>query len=83
MTVVTFNVDQYPYCKGDMVNLSDDQLKEVDAEAKKRGVKDTYTVEKGAAKEAAPAEPESSEEVKEPETKTETPKVKTKTKGGK
>lgn len=43
MTVVTFNVDQYPYCKGDTVNLDEDQLKAVDAEAERRGVKDTYS----------------------------------------
>ncbi|MDI9934691.1 hypothetical protein QM806_04380 [Rhodococcus sp. IEGM 1351] len=77
MTVVTFNVDQYPYCKGDQVNLSDDQLKEVDAEAERRSVKDTYTVEKGAAEKAAPAEAKSSDEPKAPV------QAKTKTKGGK
>lgn len=85
MTVVTFNTDQYPYCKGDEVNLSDDELKVVDAEADKRGVDDTYTVKKGAAKQAAPDETVASDEVETPvETKTDTPKVKDKkAKGGK
>lgn len=64
MPVVTFNVDQYPYCKGDKVKLSDSQVKAVDAEAEKRGVKDTYTVEKGVAKQAAPVKTEVASEKK-------------------
>lgn len=79
MTVVTFNVDQYPYCKGDQVNLSDDQLKEVDAEAERRSVKDTYTVEKGAAEKAAPAEAKSEE----PKPEVRAKETKSKSKGGK
>lgn len=51
MTLVTFNEDQYPYCKGDTVDLDKDQLKAVDAEAERRGSKDTYTTG-----EAAPSE---------------------------
>lgn len=43
MTVVTFNVDQYPYCKGDVVNLDKAQLKAVDDEADRRGVKAPYS----------------------------------------
>lgn len=42
MTVVIFNVDQTPYCKGDTINLSEDELKAVDAVAEKRGVNGTY-----------------------------------------
>lgn len=53
MALVIFNVDQTPYCKGDVVNLSADELKVVDALAKERDVKGTYS----AVDESAPVEP--------------------------
>jgi hypothetical protein len=59
MTLVTFNVDQYPYCKGDTVDLDKDQLEAVKAESERRGVKDTYTTG-----EAAPSEDVSAPDVR-------------------
>lgn len=42
-TLVTFNQDVYPYCFGDVVALTDEQLKAVDAQAKQRSLTSAYT----------------------------------------
>lgn len=47
MTVVTFVADVYPYCKGDVMDLSKDELKLVDAVATER---DITAYEKGETK---------------------------------
>lgn len=41
---VTFTADVYPYCVGDVVVLSDDELKQVDQVAKARNLKSVYDV---------------------------------------
>ena len=46
-TLVTFNKDVYPHVKGDVVALTDEELKAVDDRAKKFDIKDVY--EKGKA----------------------------------
>jgi hypothetical protein len=43
MAVVTFNLDVYPYCKGDTVKLSDEEKKRVDEAVKARNLQDAYT----------------------------------------
>lgn len=60
MTVVTFNEDIYPYCKGDVVELSADAKKAVDATAKLRGINSPYT--KGAKSAEADQSAEAAEE---------------------
>jgi hypothetical protein len=42
MTVVTFDRDLYPYTFGDTVNLTDEQLKAVDEDAKRHGIDKPY-----------------------------------------
>lgn len=61
MTVVTFVDDVYPHCNGDMVDLSAEELKAIDATVSKRGIKG-YETAKG----------ESVEESATPKAKTET-----------
>ena len=41
-TLVIFNKDVYPYVKGDVVGLTDEELKAVDDRAKKFDIKDVY-----------------------------------------
>lgn len=47
MAVVEFVADVYPYCKGDVMDLSADELKKVDATAKRRDIT-AYKAVKGA-----------------------------------
>ncbi|MGR6521620.1 hypothetical protein ACU5JM_08295 [Rhodococcus erythropolis] len=61
MTVVTFVDDVYPHCIGDVVDLSAEELKAIDATVSKRGIKG-YETAKG----------ESVEKAAKPEAKTET-----------
>lgn len=42
MPVIEFVADVYPHCKGDVVELSDSELKAVDAAAERRGI-EAYT----------------------------------------
>lgn len=42
-TMVTFNNDVAPYCFGDVVKLTDEELKRVNKEARRRGLEDPYT----------------------------------------
>lgn len=89
MTYVQFNVDQYPHVKGDTTHLDDDELKQVDAEAERRGVDDTYTVleSDAPAESVAPVEETASEEAEaEPQVDAEAPaeaEAPKKSKGGK
>jgi hypothetical protein len=43
-TVVQFTKDCYPYCKGDTIVLSEAEVKDVDALAKRRGMSKPYKV---------------------------------------
>lgn len=40
--LVKFNVDIYPYCKGDVVNLSNDEQARVDEAVKARDIETPY-----------------------------------------
>lgn len=42
-TLVTFNADIFPYCRGDVVALTNDELKRVDKVAADRNVEEPYT----------------------------------------
>lgn len=56
MAVVEFVADVYPYCKGDVVDLSESDLKAVDVAAKKRDVTAYKSVGKKEAKQAGAVE---------------------------
>jgi hypothetical protein len=58
MAIVEFTKDCYPYCKGDRIELSEEEQKDVDALAKQREVSNPYKV----VSDVKPAEP--TEEVK-------------------
>src|SRR4051794_8064508 len=58
MAVVEFTKDCYPYCKGDRIELSEEEQKDVDALAKQREVSNPYKV----VSDVKPSEP--TEEVK-------------------
>lgn len=42
MTLVIFNADLFPHCKGDVVEISDEEKKDIDALVKVRGVQSPY-----------------------------------------
>jgi hypothetical protein len=44
MAIVEFTKDCYPYCKGDRIELSEEEQKDVDALAKQREVSNPYKV---------------------------------------
>ena len=44
MAIVEFTKDCYPYCKGDRIELSEPEMKDVDALAEKREVSKPYKV---------------------------------------
>lgn len=44
MAIVEFNKDCYPYCKGDRIQLDEEEMKTVDVLAKERQVSKPYTV---------------------------------------
>src|SRR5215207_2430778 len=58
MAIVEFTKDCYPYCKGDRIELSEQEQKDVDALAEQREVSKPYKV----VSDVKPAEP--TEEVK-------------------
>jgi hypothetical protein len=58
MAIVEFTKDCYPYCKGDRIELSEEEMKDVDALAEQREVSKPYTVVED------PKVPESTETVK-------------------
>ena len=58
MAIVEFTKDCYPYCKGDRIELSEEEQKDVDALAKQREVSNPYKVVED------PKVPESTETVK-------------------
>lgn len=62
MTVVTFVDDVYPHCIGDVVDLSAEELKAIDATVSRRGIKG-YDTAKGESVEKA-AKPEAKAETK-------------------
>ena len=44
MAIVEFTKDCYPYCKGDRIELSEEEQKDVDALAEQREVSNSYRV---------------------------------------
>jgi hypothetical protein len=58
MAIVEFTKDCYPYCKGDRIELSEEEQKDVDALAEQREVSNPYKVVED------PKVPESTETVK-------------------
>ena len=44
MAIVEFTKDCYPYCKGDRIELNEDEQKDIDALAKEREVSRPYKV---------------------------------------
>lgn len=52
-TLVTFKKDVYPYVKGDVVALTDEELEAVDNRAKKFDIKDVYEKGKSVKKDEA------------------------------
>jgi len=58
MAIVEFTKDCYPYCKGDRIELSEEEQKDVDALAKQREVSKPYKIVED------PKVPESTETVK-------------------
>lgn len=58
MALVKFKADVSPYCKGDTVNLADDELVAVDSAVERRGLKDAYEVVEETVEEAVSATPE-------------------------
>jgi hypothetical protein len=44
MAIVEFTKDCYPYCKGDRIELSEEEIKDVDALAEQREVSKPYKV---------------------------------------
>jgi hypothetical protein len=58
MAIVEFTKDCYPYCKGDRIELSEEEQKDVDALAEQREVSKPYKIVEN------PTVPESSETVK-------------------
>jgi hypothetical protein len=64
MAIVEFTKDCYPYCKGDRIELSEQELKDVDALAKQREVSNPYKVVEDA---KVPESVETVKAVEEPE----------------
>lgn len=62
MTLVTFNADIYPYCKGDVVNLTAKELSAVDKVAKGRSIEKPYVKASGKVASQASDEGEDSAE---------------------
>jgi hypothetical protein len=58
MAIVEFTKDCYPYCKGDRIELSEEEIKDVDALAEQREVSKPYKIVED------PKVPESSDTVK-------------------
>ena len=44
MALVEFTKDCYPYCKGDRIDLTEEEIKDVDALAEQREISKPYTV---------------------------------------